>query len=145
MPHDSDHDYEFKKVGFKPPVSPRQFHRRFYRCYKGGKRHSHFYSACKQKCSEAKDALLRIPKRKDRVAERVDEDKENIFWGLQAVEGISFVRICLCHALFISGPFIFWGLWLTVVGHPGDLQNASIPFLVALGFLSIFWFLLGHK
>lgn len=145
MPHDSDHDYEFKKVGFKPPVSSRQSHRRIYHCYKGGKRHNHFFRPCKQKCSDAKDALLRIPKRKERVAEKVDEDKENILWGLQAIEGISFVRICLCHAVFVSCPFIFWGLWLTIMGHEGDLQNASIPFLAVLGILSIFWFLLGHR
>jgi hypothetical protein len=145
MPDDSDNDYEFKKVLFKPAVSRRQFHRRFYRCYKGGKEHSHFFRPCPKTCSNIKDALLRIPKRKKRVAEKVEEEKENVFWGLQAIEGVSLVRICLYHALFVAGPFVFWGLWLTVMGHLGDLQNASIPFLTALGLLSIFWFLLGHR
>lgn len=73
IPSDTDINYEFKKVGWKPPVSPRQFRRRFYHCYKGGNRHRHFLSICKQTCTEAKDALLRTPKKKERVPDTVDE------------------------------------------------------------------------
>lgn len=79
IPHDTDTNYELKRVGWKPPVSPLQFRRRFYHYYKGGKRHLHFFSLCKQSCTDAKDALMRIPKKKEKIPDTVDETKENVF------------------------------------------------------------------
>jgi hypothetical protein len=47
--------------------------------------------------------------------------------------------------LILLPPLIFWFLWLFQWGHSGDLQNASVPFLSALGLISLFWFPLINK
>jgi len=36
-------------------------------------------------------------------------------------------------------------MWLFAWDHPGDLQNASAPFLSVLGLISLFWFPLIAK
>jgi hypothetical protein len=136
-------EYKFSRVDLKPPISPRKFYRRFYCCYKGGQKHSHYLRSCLKNCCDQDEALLRIPKRIGKVL--VNGDTTPVFWGLQAVEGISALRVVIYHALFLVGPTIFWALWLTTMGHRADLQNASVPFSAAVAFLSVFWFLKLNK
>ena len=62
------------------------------------------------------------------------------FWGLYVVENISFLRVAVFHAVVIVPAVVFWFLWLFYWGHGGDLQNASVPFLCALGVVSLFWY-----
>jgi len=118
---------------------------RYYECLTGGVSHTHWWRACRKQCRKRKDALEKIPKRDREVIE--DGDEREIFWGLLAVEEIQFVRVLLYHILCLAGPFVFWVLWMKM-GHPGDLQNASIPITVALGFLGLLsssWLVLSGK
>jgi hypothetical protein len=127
----------------EPPISRHEFRNRFYKCYRGGKKHNHRFWSCRKQCRRKNDALEKIPKRDREVIE--EGDTREIFWGLLAVEEIQFLRVLIYHIAFIAGPFTFWALWLTEMGHPGDLQNASIPFTTAFGLMSLFWFPLWHR
>jgi hypothetical protein len=146
MPDVKDPEYHFvpKPADPMPPISEHEFNRKFYNCYRGSKRHRHFLGiTCRKTCRPANDALDRIPKRDRQVI--IEGDKREIFWGLLAREAVSFRRVVVYHVIFLSAPFVFWVLWLLKWGHSGDWQNASVPFLAALGLLSLFWFPLMHK
>lgn len=110
---------------------------------KAKKKHAHRFRSCRKPCRIKNDALEKIPKRDREVIEEGDAREE--FWGLLVVEEIQFLRVFAYHVTFIAGPFVFWALWLTVMGHPGDLQGASVPFTVALGLMSLFWFPFWHR
>jgi len=73
---------------------------------------------------------------------RVEEKgpARDFFWGIIAKERISFFTVAFYHIIVLLPPFVFWFSWLFLWGHSGDLQNASVPFLSALGLLSLFWF-----
>jgi hypothetical protein len=88
-------------------------------------------------------SLDRVPKRNRRLVE--DGTDRTTFWGLLAIEALCFWKVLLYHVLFLLFPFVFWVLWLTVMKHPADLQNASVPVVSAVGFLSIFWAMLTYK
>jgi hypothetical protein len=88
-----------------------------------------------------KDALTKIPKRDRRVIE--DGNGREIFWGLYAVEVVSFATVVMYHTIILVGPFVFWALW--IAKKPKDLQNASVPVLTVLGMLSLFWVILMYK
>lgn len=77
--------------------------------------------------------LARVPKR----TKSFMEDQTSPIWGLEAVFAVSFAYVLFYHCLMVVGPLAFWGWWLSV--HPDDLQNASIPFTVVIGALSLFW------
>lgn len=130
-----------------PPISIHEFRRRFYAC---SKRHSSLTTRimcklhkCRNPCRRSRTALERIPKRKRRVEE--DGDSREVFWGIQAIERLSFAVVATYHVFVLAPPLVFWLLWLFYWDHQGDMQNASVPFLTALGILSLFWFPLIHK
>lgn len=125
-----------------PPISPHEFKRRFYTCYKRGLT-CRFLHRCKKPCRTSREAVERIPK-KLRPLEEGGAHREN-FWGILAIEKISALAVAIYHALILTGPFAFWFLWLFKWGHPGDLQNASIPVAVVIGLLSLFWLPLVQK
>ena len=93
---------------------------------------------CSRPCSRPRGAIARIPK-KIREFEEGGSDRE-IMWGILGVELLSFYMVALYHFLILIPPSVFWFLWLFVFKHRGDLQNASVPFLMALGLISLFWF-----
>jgi hypothetical protein len=72
-------------------------------------------------------------------------DAREILWGIHGVERLSFLMVAMYHIFILFPPLIFGFLWLFYWGHSGDLQNASVPFLSALGLISLFWFPLPHK
>lgn len=84
-----------------------------------------------------KCALQRIPKRDIEVTEQGDE--RDLFWGLLAVDEISFVFVACYHFVLLMPALGFWTYWMAT-GHAADLQNATVPFLAAIGCLSLFWF-----
>jgi hypothetical protein len=84
-----------------------------------------------------KGALQRIPKRDIEVMEHGDE--RDLFWGLLAVDEISFFVVAIYHVVLLLPSLLFWVYWM-LVGHPADFQNASVPFFAGLGCLSLFWF-----
>lgn len=130
-----------------PPVSTHEFRRRFYSCHRRCSISRpillNFFHKCRKPCRQSQEVLKRIPKKTWRVD--VDNDTREIFWGINAVENISFVMVTIYHLVILFPPLIFWILWLFIWGHSGDLQNASVPFLSALGLLSLFWFPLVSK
>ncbi|KAF2421549.1 hypothetical protein EJ08DRAFT_491691 [Tothia fuscella] len=136
-------EYRFKPVERDPPVTPREFRSRFYSCYQGGKKHAHRWRQCRHQSLGSADALERIPKRDRMVVE--ESEKREDFWGLEAVECISFLMFAIYQFLFLIAPFVFWALWLTLWGHNGDLQNASVPLLTAIGLWSLFRFTVFNK
>ena len=145
---DSDYDFKPKPPNPIPPIQPHEFRRRFYKCRRGGKLHKHYFSffQCRKKCGRypnPRGALDRIPKRKRWLD--IDGQERELFWGLLATERASTFRIFLYHILILSGPFVLWWLWLFYLGHPGDLQNASVPLSVVCVLLSMFWFPIIRK
>lgn len=125
-----------------PPITRHEFKRRFYGCFKCGSWHKCKSAKCQRRCRPKGTALERIPKRDRRLME--DGSDREIYWGILAVETHSFIRVLMYHVLFLLGPLMFWGLWLSVMKHSADLQNASLPLTVFVGFLSVFWAVLGN-
>lgn len=141
----SEYHYRLKPTDAVPPIGQHEFKMRYYECLTGGESHVHWWRACRKQCRKKKDALEKIPKRDREVIE--DGDSREVFWGLLAVEEIQFVRVLVYHVLCLTGPLVFWILWISM-GHPGDLQNASVPMTVALGFVALLsssWFVLGNR
>lgn len=58
------------------------------------------------------------------------EPGEEPYWGLLAVEDISFMRVMVYHLLALLGPVVFWGIWQS--RNPDDIQDSSAPLVVAL-------------
>ena len=86
--------------------------------------------------------LERLPRRRRKWD--IDRDEEtNEAWGIHAVFGVSFFRVMIYHLLIMTGPIIFWGLWIGK--WPRDWQNASIPFFAVVALLSLFWLPLAHR
>lgn len=127
----------------EPPISRHEFRNRFYKCYKGGKKHTHRFWSCRKLCRIKDDALERIPRRDREVVEEGDAREE--FSGLLAVEEPQVLRVVIYHVLFVAGPFTFWALWLMVMGHSSYLQGASVLFTTALGLISLLWFPLLNR
>lgn len=146
MPETANPEYVFVPNDMNPacPISPDEFRLRFYECYRGGeKRHRHHFRNCRKQARPKRDCVDLIPKRRSNVVE--DSDETDRFWGLLAVEYPAFWIVATYQVLFITGPFVFWILWLSVFGQKGDWQNASVPVLVALGLMTVFWFPFLHS
>ena len=125
-----------------PPITPHEFRRRYYSCH-GNCPVSRssllcYFHRCKKPCRLRLDAVDRIPKRTSRL--EMEGDARSSFWGLYAVERISFLKIAVYHSIIIIPSLIFMFLWLSYWGHSGDLQNASVPLLCGLALLSLLWF-----
>lgn len=124
-----------------PPITEHEFRRRFYACYNRCSMSKiiflsafHRYNrVCRQS-----QVLSRIPKKTWRL--EANGDSREIFWGILAIEEISFLVVSIYHFLILVPGFIFWFLWLFFWDHGGDLQNASVPFLALLACLPLFWF-----
>ena len=147
IPPDDYKEYHFapRPPTQMPPIKPEEFKCRFYACYRGGNKHHHFFPKCRRPCRDKQDALNRIPKRDRDVIE--DGDNREIFWGLVAVEQISFFMVAMYHSVILAPCLTFWMIWLFAWHHPGDLQNASVPLLAVLPLLSLFWYplVMGHR
>jgi hypothetical protein len=97
------------------------------------------------RCSNRKDYLEKIPKREHEIEE--DDDEPETFWGLLAIEEIQFIRIALYTMLILVGPLAFWVFWMKS-GHPGDLQDATTPLMVAFSSIAMLvssWRVLGNQ
>lgn len=150
VPEAKDTDYTFapNPPDPMPPILAHEFKTRFYGCHPSRTSHKHLFglAPCSKKCKRflaPSGALDRIPKRNKWL--NVVERRREIFWGLLAVHRPSSFRVILYHIVILIGPFIFSFLWLFLWGHPGDLQNAVIPFSMVAVLLSMFWFPLIQK
>ena len=83
-----------------------------------------------EKASSA--ALKAMPKRKGRLA--IERDEREGFFGLLAVEVVSYAGVA-AYVLLANTPWmVFMPLWMVVLGHSADLQNAAVPVGVFAGF-----------
>ncbi|KAK0706257.1 hypothetical protein B0T26DRAFT_624650, partial [Lasiosphaeria miniovina] len=142
FPDPGDAAYAFAPKPPKPipPINAHEFNRRFYACPRTDP-HTHFLpgGGSRHACARyagVRGALDRIPKRRSLLSTRA-LDRE-VVWGLVAVERPSLARVFAYHVLALAGPFAFWVLWQTKLGHSDDWQNASIPFAVVCVLLSMF-------
>ena len=147
-PDNKDYQYDPKPVKDMPPITRHEFKKRFYACHRrclpaicGVRNPLH---RCRKPCRYSPEAVNRLPKRSWPL--EMGGDVRATFWGLYVVECISFFRVAAFHAIVIIPALVFWFMWLFYWGHSGDLQNASVPFLCALGIISLFWYsLYGGK
>ncbi|KAK0706094.1 hypothetical protein B0T26DRAFT_788486, partial [Lasiosphaeria miniovina] len=147
FPDPSDAAYAFAPKPPKPvpPINAHEFKRRFYACPRLDP-HIRYLPGSGHTCARytgVSGALGRIPKRDAPLSTRAP-DRE-VVWGLVAVECPSLARVFAYHVLALAGPFAFWVVWQTKLGHGDDWQNASIPFAVVCVLLSMFWFPLLQK
>jgi hypothetical protein len=94
-------------------------------------------------CARAKakahnrDIIELLPKKNSQLDMNADE--RIYFWGLYARQEISFFRVLVYNAICISPCIWFFFMWLFPWSHSGDQQNASVPLMTMLSFLSVFW------
>lgn len=79
----------------------------------------------------------KIPKR-DSMLEEQDVSRE-IFWGLYVVEKRSWLMSTFYSFVFLLPSVYFFFAWLFQWRHHNDLQNASVPITLSIGFLGTFW------
>src|SRR5699024_10308744 len=80
----------------------------------------------------------KIPKR-DGMLEEHDVSRE-IFWGLYVVEKRSWLMLTfIVSFVFLLPSFYLFFAWLFQWHHHNDLQNASVPITLSIGFLGTFW------
>ena len=89
--------------------------------------------------TESDWSIQRIPKKKTRF-NTLDLDEKHA-WGLCPVLRPKYLIVVFYHVLFLADPFGFWIAWQLY--YPGDVQNASVPSIIALGLLSLFWTVSG--
>lgn len=82
------------------------------------------------------DKIRRIPKKKSDF-DVTSDDLGDVAWGLEADYAISFAFLAIYHFVPLLAALAFWIYWLTV--HPGDFQNAAVPFLTVLALFAAFW------
>lgn len=97
----------------------------------------HCTHQCRVPRRSSQDAIARIPKRISAL--EPEGPGREYFWGIHAVESVSFFVIMVYHILLLVPPLLFWFLWLFAWDHEGDLQNASIPFMAAVTVLATIW------
>ncbi|KAL5379796.1 hypothetical protein DPSP01_008266 [Paraphaeosphaeria sporulosa] len=127
-------------MAFIPPISKHEFKKRHEACGK-----QRFHIRCNKQCpcvkmkakAHNRDIINLLPKRVAQLDLSADERK--LFWGLYARQEISFFRVLVYNVICISPLVWFFFMWLFAWGHGGDQQNASVPLMTMLSFLSIFW------
>lgn len=126
------YDYNPRPPDAIPPVIPHAFELALSTCT------PHCILKPFHDCLEPREGgyiLDRIPKRKAPLL--LETPGRELAWGISAQCNISFLHMLFYHFLIFVGTLAFWAWWLVV--HPNDLQNASVPVTVALGFVSLLW------
>jgi hypothetical protein len=129
-------NYDYVAQPLNPPISPHEFHCRFYSCYRPNRWSLHLFHVCKKAIGVSRDALNMIPKKKERLEEH--GDKRQRFWGIYAREIVCFRWIVAYNLACMTPMVIFFFLWTFRVGD-GQLQNAAVPLSILLAGLSLFW------
>lgn len=85
--------------------------------------------------SQSLEIVDRIPKK------RSDWDHKaagrELVWGLRWKHKPSWLRAGIYSLLILLGPVVFMVLWEK--SSPKDLQSATVPLMVGLGFLQTIW------
>lgn len=72
--------------------------------------------------------LMYVPKRYEKW--EPPDDGFEFAYGLTAFELPSFLGFWVYTFIAGAAAAVFWALWLTVMEHPADLQNASVPAVI---------------
>ncbi|KAH8821287.1 hypothetical protein F5884DRAFT_850522 [Xylogone sp. PMI_703] len=133
LPTDLNYEYKPRPPDAEiPPISAHEFELAFKTC--GPKCALSFLHDCVEApCGDF--AIQRIPKRVGALEVKIGSVE--LAWGIQAQHAISSFRILLYHVLILVATFGPWAWWLKL--HPGDLQNAAVPFSTAAVLISLFW------
>jgi hypothetical protein len=142
FPNSNDDSYAFEPrpphhLPPDGPVSAGEFRDRYYhvaRTFWVPGRHRHPSEEELEKGEKAGNAALKaLPKKKTQLA--MDDDAREDFFGLLAVEVISYSRV-LVYALLVTAACLgFLGWWLSK--HKNDLQNAAVPVGIFLAVIAI--------
>lgn len=140
-PGQNDPRYHPSPVGIHiPPITPHEFKKRYDFC---APQPFHFRHHRKCHCVRLKRQIhsREIISLLPRKLARLDElsDSRELFWGLYARQKIYFWRILVYNVVCISPLIWFFFMWLFRWGHDKDMQNASVPLMVMISLLSIFW------
>jgi hypothetical protein len=84
-----------------------------------------------QDCND--DALRPPPK----CTGKLGTGNDNGFFGLLAKEYFCYSRMTAYICILIALCVVFCALWLSVLKHPFDLQNAVVPLTTCVGLISI--------
>ncbi|KAF2442541.1 hypothetical protein P171DRAFT_364203 [Karstenula rhodostoma CBS 690.94] len=126
------YDYTPKPMANMPPITKHEFKKRHEASGKHG-----FHLRCIKKKAHNRNLIELLPRKVNQLDLSADERK--LFWGLYARQEISFFRVLVYNVICISPLVWFFFMWLFAWGHAGDQQNASVPLMIMLSFLSIFW------
>jgi hypothetical protein len=90
---------------------------------------SHFLQQHSSQVDESRIApiISGLPKK---VTNCTDIQGREIGYGIKAVQGWSFLRFLSLAGICVAMGLVFFGVWLKE--HPGDFQNASIPYFMML-------------
>ncbi|KAI9687189.1 MAG: hypothetical protein M1820_010505 [Bogoriella megaspora] len=138
FPKPQNLDYEFlpKPIDHVPPISPTQFYHNFYACLHKKSRFCRMHR-CKTISEASSEAVLRLPKRQSALL--LGSDDSETFFGIYAREIPAAYMVMGYNILALTLPTCFFFVWQFALGHPGDLQNASIPLGLTIALLAIFW------
>lgn len=146
-PHDDPAhlpEYHYRPIGpsppwVDPPVLPDEFYDRYYGC-SNCMVPGVLFHRCSPLCPATIERIDRIPKRTQPLELELQGQEDA--WGLHAVEYVSTLRVVIYHIVILTGPLIFWCLWLWYWKHDSDLQNATVPLTCMIPLVSMFWALL---
>jgi hypothetical protein len=98
----------------------------------------HLQDGCKRN-DEINTVIAGLPRRKTNLTENL---AQSTGYGIVAEQGWSLWKFLTMMAISTMVGLIFFIWWLE--GHPGDLQNASIPFFMILAIMGTFVALPDH-
>jgi hypothetical protein len=133
----SNTEYTFlpRPIDPDPPITKHEFNKRYYNiCEKPSTWHRH---QCLKFCTSGGHALAVLPKRE--LPLELGYDKREDIWGIFAQERRAFIGILAYFLLLSASSVVFFFLWLTVLGHSGDLQGASVPITLVMGLFGSFF------
>ncbi|KAF2679312.1 hypothetical protein K458DRAFT_314529 [Lentithecium fluviatile CBS 122367] len=136
---DPKYDYYPKDIVEMPPITEHEFNKRFYSC--APKFHILCHKNCHcfkiQKQAHNREIINLLPKKLSQFDDQ--SDQRDLFWGLYARQQPLFWRVGVYNALCISPLVWFFFMWIFHWGHDGDMQNASVPLMIMMSLLSVFW------
>ncbi|KAF2679311.1 hypothetical protein K458DRAFT_346974 [Lentithecium fluviatile CBS 122367] len=137
LPCDPEYIYQPRPpIATNPPISRHEFEMHLNACDTPCRWSWLFFHECMPPL-DTSTSIGSIPKRNKQFDITNPTTSNKPSEGLEAKHTVSALYVFLYHILILAGPFGFWAWWTTE--HPGDLQNAVVPVMVAIGLLSCFW------
>jgi hypothetical protein len=148
-PHDQD--YDFKCLSREsPPISQKLFFLHCYSCQVHCRRPRWIHKCTAKRepeadlenvpdtCSQNTAKLMElVPKRFEEWVQ--PSSGYEVAFGMTAFELPRFFGFVVYSCLCFAGPAVFWGLWLLVMSHEADMQNAAVPALFGATLWVVFY------